>query len=281
MGLINCFVKISVVILSITPSLSAHTLPTESIFPRAGTPEEHTWTTYNFKFHDEQGKPLSEKDAASIKVFTYNHHHHPNKSAETSYLQKRGAVSTPIDEKFCTNARDDYYLQSKCLPAVSTKDWELECFAGVEDGRRYGPYTKTGACRESEICIEEIGGLIGAYCVSHENFVQLALTRTSGDNHKFYHRVANELPANTIVQLRATDSKTNAKLQTHLEMSAQHCVQAIGNIDQCGTVQYAACDYCMKDVLYLTKTGANRITFLARFYRPGINLYLDIFPTKT
>ena len=275
MGLISCFVKMSVIILSITAPLSAHTLPTESISPRAVTPEEQSGLTYHFEFQNEQGTALSKEDAAGIKVFHYNHHYHANNSAGTSHLQKRRGGDRLIDETHCDH-EGDQYIESNCL---SNKDWQLKCYAGVYPGP-YGPYLKHGTCHGQEICIDGVdkGYLTFAHCVSLENFVEIALTHTSGDNHKFHHRVSEKLPAGSVVTLRTADTKTNANIMiAQLEMSAQKCVRAIGNTDQCATQQEERCIGCSSEVLTLKTAGANRITFLARFGGPAITLYLHIY----
>ena len=279
MGLISCFVKISVIILSITAPLSAHTLPTESISPRAVTSEDQSGLTYHFEFQNEQGKPLSKEEAAGIKVLHSSQNHHANNSAGTSHLHKRRGGDQPIDETFCDDP-DDQYVQSVCL--LTNKDWQLDCHRGMQPGP-FGLYVKNGACLDHQICIQGDGkGYISyAHCVSHDSFVELALSRTSGDNHKFHHTVSEQLPAGSVITLQAYDRKTSANIGiAHLEMSAQSCVSAIGNIPQCATKQSKGCDYCMKDVLTLEKAGTNRITYLARFGRTAINLYLHIMPAK-
>ena len=279
MGLISCFIKTTVAILSITPSLSAHVLHTESITSRAVTPDEPSGHNYQFKFLDAQGNSFSEEDAAGINVFHYNHYDHQNNSAKTS-LQKR---STMIDRSQCREFLDEMNWSS-CSPQISARAWEMECVEATDDRLQihHTPYIVQGTCLDSEICVERQGAPYQAFCVSLEDFVHISLTRSRGDDQTFRHDVHDVvgLPANAAITLRATDSKTNADIRiAHLEMSAQHCERKIGNVDQCATVQNAACDYCMTDVLRLTKPGANRIKFLARFFRPGINLYLGVIPS--
>ena len=281
MGLISCFIEITVAILSITPSLSAHVLHTKSISSRSTTPDEHTGFNYQFKFQNAQGNAFSEEDAAGINVFHYNHHLHQNNSAKTSHLQKRS--SREIDGYSCDNWPLDEKIYSRCRHDISPRNWEIECVASETKGLlgvAPTPYIVQGTCLDSEICIDRQGAPYNAWCVSLEDFVTLSLTATSGNDKTFHHQV-NDLPANAVITLRATDSRTNASINiNHLEMSAQRCETKIGNTQQCATMQSASCDHCMTDMLRLRKGNANRITFLARFFRPGVNLYLGVLPSR-
>ena len=265
------FLRVLSLILSLSQPLHALTLSAEretstTKFERS----TEAGVTSRIRLQNPDRSALSKEAISKIKVF----HQHMNLTASHENLQKRTA---PRQITYCGPYPGTLrFGSSYCDIHRGPRHYTVAC--NQKQKHREAIVFHDGQCSPTEICVDNrLNPLLQvAYCVSQENFVQLALTSSD-----FHSSPMPAVPAGyqRQLQLRVTNpGNTLWEKQYFIELDTEKCVK--NNMADCGTMRTKSCEDCNGLTLAPVDSDANLYISTVSIKEPGVNVWLSTLYSK-
>lgn len=205
-----------------------------------------------------------------MKVF----HHHMNLTASHENLQKR---FRPRQMTHCGPYPGTLrFGSSYCDHHRGPRHYTVACSQNI-DGNEAIVFHE-GSCLPTEICVDNRlnADLQAAYCVSHENFVQIALTSSDFSSH-----ILPAVPAGyqEQLQLRVTNpANTQWENQYYIELETERCL--LKNSADCASLLTKSCSYCYGQTLAPVDPSTNVFITTVTIKEPGVHVWLSTLLSK-